>query len=108
MNKGVRVAPWFSGAEQAVLLCPICDYDYQHSGRVLEFSRPDGEDSPSVVGVPGVDGWAPSDSNPSPRRQAITIDFQGECEHSWTLEIWQHKGQTLLTARVREATEERG
>lgn len=81
------------------LLCPSCSFPYQHHNKVREFVRMSGEDGTSVVGVPGVAGWAPDENNPSRRRGAVVIEFRGECGHDWQLEIVQHKGETFMSAR---------
>lgn len=83
----------------AMLLCPVCAYSYQHHEEVREFIRIGGEDGLSAVGVPGIAGWVPNENNPSSRRGAVVVTFEGECGHVWALEIVQHKGETFLFAR---------
>lgn len=76
-----------------VLACPLCGHNYTHHGAVRIFSRPSGEDGPSHE-----DG-APTDDNPSRRRDAVAIAVEGECGHAWELLVIQHKGQTYLGVR---------
>ena len=80
-----------------ILLCPVCGYEYSHHGHVYVFERVPGEDGPSVGLMPGRDIVWPGNDNPSPRRNAVRIYVEGECDHRWTLDVIQHKGNTFLT-----------
>lgn len=76
-----------------LLLCPTCQFDHSHHGTVTEYRR-GREDGKTTAHVGGL-GFE-SHGNPSPRRDGISIYMDGECGHSWTFEIYQHKGKTLL------------
>lgn len=95
-----EVDAWFGREPCIRLSCPLCASSYQHHGDVFAFRREGGEDGPSGVGRPGVAGWEPTEANPSSRRGAVAITFEGECGHRWRLEIVQHKGETFVFARA--------
>lgn len=101
MNRLVPVFEYideWSGGGAWVICCPVCQMDYQHHGGVVVFSRERGEDGPTIVnGVFATDEQLDA-GNPSSRRGAVRIHFDGECEHSWWLDIVQHKGQTFMFA----------
>ena|SRR5215203_5394963 len=90
--------PWDNNADALLLRCPICQGSYQHHGEVTVFERVGGEDGPSYTIKPGSLVRALSEANPSPRRGAIRVTVTGECDHTWHLDIVQHKGQTFLLA----------
>lgn len=81
------------------LKCPHCGSDYLHQETVAVFNRPE-EDS--TVGLAmTITGQtvqpASMQENPSPRRNGLSIDFSCEtCSTDSTLNIWQHKGQTMV------------
>jgi len=86
------------------LICPFCDMEYLHQGRVEIYSRDD-EDAPSCMISIEPDGGVekrPADAtwsilNPSERRQGLFICFECEgCSNAPKLAIFQHKGQTFF------------
>ena len=92
---------WFNRPCMQVF-CPICRDNNQHHGQVIVFGRKDGrEDAATVVTCVGrdIDERALA-GNPSSRRDAIRILFDGECGHQWWLDIVQHKGETFLFAEA--------
>ena len=46
-----------------------------------------------------------SEINPSSRRNAVRIAFEGECGHSWYLDVVQHKGASILQLVPRDNAE---
>jgi len=86
--------------EQDTLLCPKCDGDYLHHGKVEIFDR--NEDA--IYGLYTIVSSRKIQSencalvgNPSMRRDGIKIHFYCEhCQADLTLAIAQHKGQTLI------------
>lgn len=87
-----------SWGEPALLVCcPVCGFDYAHHGDVLSFHR-GAEDGPTVV-IANRSIIETEMQNPSPRRGAIRVMFDGECGHSWWLDVVQHKGQTFIFQR---------
>lgn len=100
----INIQPDDSWGEDALkVCCPVCGHDYAHHGDVLSFHR-GAEDGPTVViANRAVSEWEAAEiENPSPRRGAIRIMCDGECGHSWWLDIVQHKGQTFIFQRVDE------
>lgn len=84
--------------ENMIVLCPVCRYEYQHHRDVAVFGRK-GEDGLSYNRGPASDeSRAATLGNPSMRRDGLRIEFDGECGHTWFLEIVQHKGQTFVFA----------
>lgn len=80
------------------LFCPCCYGGHLHQGAATVFNRM--EDDRDAVGV-RVDcrgEVSRSDAvNPSPRRDAVTVDFDCEqCDKLLQLCIVQHKGETFL------------
>nr|WP_315207619.1 hypothetical protein [uncultured Albidiferax sp.] len=85
-----------AGAE---LLCPECNSNYLHHGKVEIFER--GEDEKQGVHVSVSDGHANMDismeGNPSARRNGLNIHFRCEgCKAKSVLAISQHKGITYV------------
>ena len=78
--------------------CPRCGSSYQHHADTVVFARDEGEDGPTTVLAIGgpVDPFLTEVENPSPRRNAVRIHFDGECGHLWYLDVVQHKGETYL------------
>ena len=80
-----------------VVHCPICGDDYTHHSDVEVFERIKGEDGKTVILKPGSGNTEPTDYNPSARRNAVSIQFHGECDHFWAMNIIQHKGKTFIS-----------
>lgn len=84
--------------------CPVCGYDYTHSGRVIvqHREREDGPDKWIVIDGAKVSvlDHCPADhmGTSSGRRHSVTVEFdcEGGCRFAVTMD--QHKGQTLLWA----------
>ena len=97
--------PWaettvaWRGEPSLLLRCPVCADEYQHHRLTRVFERAGGEDGLSLASRPGSSGSFMTDDNPSPRRDAVSIAFEGECGHHWRLNIVQHKGQTFVFAQ---------
>jgi hypothetical protein len=89
---------WCGERFQYLVTCPVCGFDYAHHREVAVFDRAR-EDAPTVKRWPGVAGGVLSRENPSPRRNAVRVWFEGECGHEWALDIVQHKGQTFIFLR---------
>ena len=96
-------------AQDGVLACPKCGYDYTHIDRVTVHSRrEDASEADTNVTVAEVYDEVPeSDTlprkvpdNPSARRSGIVIDGQCEDGCRFQLTIAQHKGQTLIGTRL--------
>jgi len=83
------------GAEKDVH-CPYCGNENTHHGRVEVFER-DKEDGQTFMKTPGFDGHNETFINPSKRRDAVRINFEGECGHSFRMDIIQHKGNTHIS-----------
>jgi len=92
-------------SKNSVLLCPICGFDYNHHRRIEVFERTR-EDAPTYALILPAEGVSVVSENPSPRRNALKIYFEGECGHEWYLVITQHKGQTFIYAEYPEWQEE--
>lgn len=98
---GPRMERTDSWGEPALkVLCPVCGYSYQHHAEVFVFERENGEDGPTMVLATGRHVEAITAGNPSPRRNAVRIFFEGECGHLWHLDLIQHKGETFVFAKL--------
>lgn len=86
----------WGGKKSWLVCCPVCDFEYSHHGKVEVFHRESGEDGNTVIKTPGAKEITPSIFNPSPRRNAVRVHFEGECGHKWYLDIVQHKGNTFM------------
>lgn len=82
-----------------IMQCPTCECPYSHQNVVEVYSR-EQEDGPTTR-IQVMDNTTTiiynSMFNPSPRRYAVRIRFEGECGHSWWIEFAQHKGETTVT-----------
>lgn len=78
------------------VVCPVCGYDCTHHGLVEVFERDIGEDGDSFILRPGSSRKDYTVNNPSRRRNAIRIHFEGECGHEWWMDLVQHKGNTFI------------
>lgn len=89
------------------LVCPCCGEASLHQIRVKTFSRCEGDDRTAVAVIEHRTGSTLTitqadllNQNPSPHRQGATIVFECErgCheESPLTLEIYQHKGSTMV------------
>ena len=76
--------------------CPFCSDEHTHHADVYVYERKKGEDGKSVILTPGSNVVESTDYNPSARRNAVSIEFWGECGHFWAMQIIQHKGQTFI------------
>jgi hypothetical protein len=94
----------YLSVSQDVLLCPACGSNFLHHAQVNVYERPDGEDRQSfktTVSDGTIEHRKVSEyshiQNPSPRRDAITINFWCEiCGKRSVLNIIQHKGETMV------------
>ena len=96
--------------DRLTMLCPCCESDYTHHGRVEVYNR--GEDSLDglhvSVGLSDVRADTDLSGNPSDRRHGLRIRMSCEaCGQTSWLVIAQHKGQTHVWCEVdsAEATE---
>ena len=80
------------------LMCPICGNEWIHHSNVEVFERPTGEDGISVIYEPETHYVRTTTKNPSGRRNAVKIWFWGECSHTWSISILQHKGNEYIEA----------
>lgn len=90
MSRGiVETTVWAGEKFQYVVYCPVCGYQYSHHSDVEVFERFGGEDGPSMKLRPGSPEvvLADENENPSPRRHAVRIHFDGECAHMWVMDI---------------------
>ena len=71
------------------ILCPLCGDEYSQIGRVFTLLGSDALEAGVYDGTEAV-GCTPS------RRSALGIEFEGECGHSWSLIIQQHKGNNFV------------
>jgi len=100
-HKIVSVAPhieWddYWDKPSARINCPVCADSYQHHAETIVFDRPREDGPTTAISLPS--GNAVSEKNPSSRRDAVRVNFYGECGHEWSLDIVQHKGETFLFA----------
>lgn len=85
-----------SSTNEFLVTCPICGDSYTHQHDVESFERLGGEDGKTIRMTPGSNESEVSNYNPSKRRNAVSIQMEGECGHFWSLNISQHKGQTFI------------
>ena len=83
-------------SDGVIVLCPVCASEYTHHINTKVYERLNGEDGQTVVLTPGLGELEQSDFNPSKRRNAVAIEFQGECGHFFTMYVVQHKGVTYI------------
>lgn len=83
-----------------VLSCPTCGGDYLHHGKVEVFNRAQEDSSEGkhvIVDGMQVESGETISGSPSRSRDGLRIEFSCEdCPDSLALEIYQHKGNTLL------------
>lgn len=85
--------------------CPECGFEYAHLAQVDVWCR-QVEDGPStrvtayMNGIV-VRGLEDGTSNPSSRRTAAVLWYNGECEHNWSVAFVQHKGAELVETKMR-------
>ena len=91
MNK-LAINPTGDNVWPYLVRCPVCEFESTHHKSVAHYRR--AEDERTQVVWIGPEG--PQQENPSPRRSAVGIRFEGECGHSWWMNIIQHKGQTFI------------
>jgi len=78
-----------------VLLCPSCNTDYLHQGRV-NFFYP-AQECHVMVDAPLVQVDQSMEGNPSIERQGLTVEFWCEnCHGISVLAFDQHKGHTIV------------
>jgi len=81
-----------------VLKCPTCGSEYSHATRYRIYWRLEDRETGKAVEVTRA-ATTESQSlagNPSPRRDGLVIEFDGECGHYFELKIYQHKGNTFI------------
>jgi len=89
------VSEGFSYGDKIVIQCPFCDLDYHKIIRVgTELDNEYGDEAEIYKGTSLV-----IERNTGERRSALRIDLQGECGHSWSLILQQHKGVIAIFAR---------
>lgn len=76
-----------------VVACPVCGLDYSHIRSAFTRIGTDPDEGKCYDGTE-VRGMAAS------RRSSLVIQFDGECEHAWEIEIQQRKGQNLACVIV--------
>jgi|SRR6516162_1350361 hypothetical protein len=102
--------PIYSGIDERTLLCPRCNSEHLHQGKVIVYDR--SEDA-EIIRRTTVDGDSvatetvpnATSGNPSDRRQGLSIEFRCEkCDDPFDapfqLTISQHKGVTLIGWRA--------
>lgn len=102
MLKSAEIVTRCWSQEAAVLICPRCQADTLHQGKVVVYDR--AEDGAGVVRteIDGssvmVDAAASNDGNPSARREGLAINFwcEGCGEAPLQLTIAQHEGSTEI------------
>jgi len=83
------------------LVCPVCESEYMHQGRVQIFWRKeDAEEGQYIACGPSlttVNKEAPMTGCPSPRRSGLLVTFECEgCDSEPELAIYQHKGESIF------------
>jgi hypothetical protein len=96
MAQQLIVADGTSWDDTNALLCPICEYPDNHIRRVVSERSPNADEAPT----PYEGTLMTVDPRNAGRRPALRIDISGECGHSWTLLIQQHKGRLYCYRRV--------
>lgn len=87
--------------ELCIVLCPYCQSDYSHQGRVEVFLRKEDASYGRYANVAydfcsDFKGELPN-GNPSDRRQGVLVHVECEqCENKFRIGIAQHKGQTFI------------
>lgn len=82
--------------------CPICADIYTHQGKVEVFNRSEDSKEGNHVEIIGdlVKVNKDISANPSARRQGVSINMTCEgSQHPFTVDIYQHKGQTFFEVR---------
>lgn len=92
-----------------VLACPLCDCDYTHHGVVEVFHRPQEDARYQQITTDGrravFSSGAATSPCPSSRRDGLRLRFWCEgCHGAFSLEISQHKGQTILETEQESAS----
>ena len=86
--------------EPQALVCPWCDYQFTHQGKVEVFSREEDATIGAHAVIHGGETRVDShveDGNPSRRRSGLRVTMECEgCERPFHLCIVQHKGWTLV------------
>ena len=88
----------FKMSENNYILCPGCNGEGMHQGRVEVFNREEDCSNGLHVEVEGQRLKSNRDliGNPSPRRSGVVITMTCEdCLRSFDLNIYQHKGRTF-------------
>jgi len=83
-------------SDEYIVLCPICGFECLHHGAVQVYVRDEEDGDTTVIQI---GDHEPARENPSGRRGAIGIKFQGECGHEFEMLVVQHKGTTYLQFR---------
>lgn len=94
--------------DQGIVKCPGCGDEYTHLRNVSVYSRPQGEDRPTITTRVDSMGGANielggEESNPSSRRGAVVLHFECESRCRFDLKLVQHKGMTFVQTDVIEA-----
>ena len=104
-RRSIRVSDEFTGEGEKLLHCPRCDGSYTHQGEVNVYERGEDDTAGTHVRVLGEDVQIDRKlaGNPSMRRHGLTIAFDCEsCSGGFLLDIYQHKGNTFFSARLRD------
>jgi hypothetical protein len=81
--------------KDGILVCPLCGFDYNHIKRVGTELDPEGDETVIYAGTSLV-----FERTTGERRSAVRIDLDGECGHSWSLILQQHKGRIEIETRT--------
>lgn len=89
----------FIDMDDNFIKCPKCNDSYTHQGKIEIFNRSEDESEGTHVAVRFHEIKIDKnlEGNPSSRRQGVTINMTCEShEHNFKVNIYQHKGQTLV------------
>lgn len=81
---------------ETIVKCPVCDIKETHHGEVISYVRAGGEDSTTIEKRVDYKSEYVSTRNPSPRRNAVGINFSCESGHHFNMNVLQHKGTTYI------------
>jgi hypothetical protein len=94
-----------AGYNKFNLICPCCGSIYLHQSTINVYNRDEDADKGLHVIVENDMTITGTDmqNNPSPRREGLSIKFWcEECPEKLTLNIYQHKGETLIEWKPKE------
>jgi predicted GIY-YIG superfamily endonuclease len=90
-------------SSDSVLHCPVCDFPFTHLKNVTVWARPE-DCTPNTVLIETQTGHIhvgnSNEGNPSSRRDGLSMLFYCENgEHTFIIDIAQHKGETFADVR---------